>query len=114
MSLTDWLAERRPAPPPTLARRLEALGADDATGGATADAGEPAGEGPGSVRRRLERAGLAALDAARAAPGRERDSAWALLMADALLTYAAEAALAEDDPDAALEAMMARAAAPDR
>ncbi|MEQ8329059.1 MAG: hypothetical protein RH859_01225 [Longimicrobiales bacterium] len=110
MSLTDWLSERQPAPPPTLARRLAALGADGVSDGTASDTAE----GAGSVRSRLERAGLTALDAARAAPGRERESAWALLMADALLTYAAEAALDEDDPDAALEAMMARAAAPDR
>jgi hypothetical protein len=42
------------------------------------------------------------LDAARANRGRVRESAFQLLTADALVTYACEAALEADDPVASL------------
>jgi len=57
----------------------------------------------------LLREGLAELDRARRAPGRVRESAFHLLAADALLTYACEAALEADDPDACLSELVARA-----
>jgi len=50
----------------------------------------------------LMRSGLASLDHARAVPGRVRESAYHLLRADALLTYACQAALEERDPGATL------------
>ncbi len=62
----------------------------------------------GVARRRVERLVRAArdrLDAARARPGRVRESAFELLVADALITYACEAALETEDPSATLEAV---------
>lgn len=59
-------------------------------------------------RRKVDRLLDAArdrLDAARARPGRIRTSALELLVADALLTYACEAALETEDPATALEAI---------
>lgn len=69
------------------------------------------GDGTGAA---LLDAGLMELDASRSAPGRVRDSAFHLLAADALLTYACEAALGADDPRAALVEIMRQAAAPRR
>ena len=46
------------------------------------------------------------LDQARARPGRVRESAFRLLEADALLTYACEAALETEGPDAALRRIL--------
>ncbi len=51
------------------------------------------------------------LDQARARPGRVRESAFDLLTADALVTYAAEAALESDDPESALRGLLAIGAA---
>ena len=50
----------------------------------------------------LMRSGLASLDRARAVPGRVRESAYHLLRADALLTYASHAALEDPDPGGTL------------
>lgn len=50
----------------------------------------------------LMRSGLASLERARAMPGRVRESAYHLLTADALLTYACEAALEDADPEGTL------------
>jgi len=47
-----------------------------------------------------------ALRAAAARPGRVRESAFDLLAADALLTYACEAALESEDPEGALDALL--------
>lgn len=47
------------------------------------------------------------LDAALARPERLRDSAFDLLAADALLTYACEGALESQEPMAALERLLA-------
>lgn len=52
---------------------------------------------------RLTRAARDRLDRARARPGRVRASAFELLVADALVTYACEAALETEDPSTALE-----------
>jgi len=49
---------------------------------------------------------MSCLDAARARPGRVRESAFRLLEADALLTYACEAALESGDPEAALRRIL--------
>jgi hypothetical protein len=82
--LGAWLAERSPPPPPDLANALE-----PAPDGSTPEAS-------------LIEAGLARLNEAIERPGRVRESAFRLLEADALLTYACEAALEADDPQAAL------------
>jgi hypothetical protein len=54
------------------------------------------------------------LHASRAVPGRVRASAFHLLAADALLTYACEAAMEEADPRAELLETLQQAAAPRR
>jgi hypothetical protein len=55
----------------------------------------------------LANEGKKRLDAARARPGRVRASAFPLLEADALITYACEAALETDDPEGALRRILA-------
>jgi hypothetical protein len=80
-----WLAAREPVPPPGLVARLRA-----------------SDEPPGPLAQRLARAALARLDLALARPGRVRESAFRLLEADALLTYACEAALESADPESVL------------
>lgn len=92
MGIRAFLDSRTPSPPAPLARWL----------GASA---LPSGDVSGAL---LE-AGLTALDACRAAPGRVRSSAFHLLGADALLTYACEAALEAEDPRAALRSMVREA-----
>ena len=92
-----FLATRTPPAPAPLATWLE---------------GVPLG--PGTTTEALLHAGLSELDAARSAPGRVRTSAFHLLAADALLTYACEAALEADDPRAALVEILRRGAAPRR
>lgn len=54
----------------------------------------------------LARLGGQALDRALAAPGRVRASALHLLAADALITYACEAALEADDPEEELHRIL--------
>lgn len=83
---------RRPAPPMDLASWLQ----PDA--------------GAGSMSQRLSLLARTALDEARSRPGRIRESAFQLLAADALVTYACEAALEESDPPAALRAILLRTA----
>jgi hypothetical protein len=83
-----WLASRRPTPPPDLsnALRVERTAAP--------------------VSRALLEVGLDRLDSARAQLGRVRESAFRLLEADALLTYACEAALESEDPRAELRRIL--------
>lgn len=103
-SVSDWLEARTPAPPEPLARWMEDVpglgdGEETSTSGMT---------GP------LLTAGLEELDRARQAPGRVRQSAFHLLAADALLTYACEAALEEPDPEEALMDALRNAGARER
>jgi hypothetical protein len=92
-SLSDWLDRRRPRPPVELERAL--LDADDGAGDGGRDPTEALAE---RARGRLGRA--------LGRPGRVRESAFELLAADALLTYACEAALEAPDPDAALTGLL--------
>lgn len=85
----QWLEARRPPPPDDLAARLV-----DAIS-------------PGGLVSVLTDAGRARLNEARARPGRVRESAFRLLEADALLTYACEAALETRDPAGALRSILA-------
>ncbi len=78
--LDAWLAGRRPTPPMDLGPWL------------------PRDAGGTDRLRALRDAGLTALDRALALPGRQRDAAFHLLAADALITYACEAALEAEDP----------------
>jgi hypothetical protein len=93
-NLPAWLDGRTPPPPPPLARWLDGV----ACTGDTL---------PGA----LLAGGLSELGKARAAPGRERASAFHLLAADALVTYACEAALEGPDPGEALKGILSRVAA---
>jgi len=86
--LESWLTARRPEPPSDLAGALRPV----------PDSDQPADA--------LTEAGMARLDEARTQPGRVRESAFRLLEADALLTYACEAALETEDPDAALRRIL--------
>ena len=52
-----------------------------------------------------------ALEQARLSPGRVRNSAFQLLTADALITYACESALDAEDPDLALGIVIQKAVA---
>jgi len=84
--LEGWLAERRPQSSLPLTRW---------TSRAPSDTDTP-------PVRSLMSLGREALDTALARPGRVRESAFELLTADALTTYAAEAALEADDPEGEL------------
>lgn len=89
MSTAEWLSARDPAPPAPLRAALE-----EAVGTTSPDARELAE----LARRELAAAGRVS--------GRVRTSAFQLLTADALLTYACEAALEDDDPVAVLRALL--------
>jgi hypothetical protein len=80
------MAGRRPAPPADLAEAL-------------ALPGEASVEG-------LAAEGESRLCVARARLGRVRESAFRLLEADALITYACEAALEREDPEVALRRIL--------
>lgn len=79
----DWLARHVAAAPPSLAKRLMAAVEDSVEGGSGA----------------LAEAALERMRAAAALPDRDRETAYQLLAADALLTYACQAA-AEEGPGA--------------
>ena len=78
---TDWIAARTPPAPPELKVWLKIP--DD--GPESAGAGLP-------MSALLLRAGLVHLEEAEARPDRNREAAYQLLAADALITYACEAA----------------------
>jgi hypothetical protein len=124
--LRDWLEARRPEASADLRARIveQVLEADSAAGprdvghpgppSSPAAGREPDGPGQGlsdddrMARWRVHQLVETArdrLDVARARPGRVRASAFELLVADALVTYACEAALETEDPVAALEAI---------
>lgn len=98
--LREWLAARRPPIPPAfipmlLSRTEEKL---------------PPGR-EGELVEKLTSAALSALRHALAHPGKDRRAAFRLLTGDAFLTYACEAALAQDDPGAAIEGVLRKAGA---
>ncbi|MDX1493493.1 MAG: hypothetical protein R3253_05520 [Longimicrobiales bacterium] len=124
--LGTWLDARRPTPPADLRRRVEetvttalrssAEGAhhEDAPSGHRGDpsgsdggegsAGRPATDAWAEARvEQLMGGARKSLAAAVARPGRVRESAFELLVADALVTYACEAALETERPVEALE-----------
>lgn len=69
---------------------------------------EPGDGGLGSGE--LADGGLRALREALARPGRDREGAYALLAADALLTRAARELAGEEDPETVLEGLIRRVA----
>ena len=87
---SSWVSLRRPSPPGDLAARLEVTGGEE-----------------GSLVAVLTKSGRSRLEQACGCPGRVRESAFRLLEADALLTYACEAALEHEDPVAALRGIVA-------
>jgi len=95
MSATAWLAQRRSAPPASLAEAV---------------ARYAAGREAGDVPEQLAAAAMDALETALERP-EDRAGAWDLLAADALLTYAFEAAAEEG---AAAVERLAAALGPDR
>ena len=90
--IRTWIEARRPAAPMDLGPWLRADAESD------------------SMTERLTLLARMALDEVRARPGRIRKSAFQLLAADALVTYACEAALEEGDPPAALRTILLRTA----
>jgi hypothetical protein len=72
----------------------------------------PDAELAGHEYDQLAEVGVAALARARSRPGRVRERAFDLLAADALISYACEAALEDEDPTAALGAILERVAHP--
>ena len=91
--LRAWLDGRSPPPPEDL--RGQILDAVD----------EPS-DGDTVVEVLLD-AALSRLTAARSRPGRVRETAFDLLVADALLTYACEAALESDVAEETLSSILA-------
>lgn len=102
-ALAEWLSSREPPPPEKLEASLRALRWDrlPAAGSAVA----PNVDAPGPVEA-LAHAGRERLEHALTHVGRERESAFKLLEADALFTYACEAALEAEDPEAALHRIL--------
>ena len=65
--------------------------------------------GGASLSEALGRLSVRHLAEALKLPGRNREAAFYLLAADALLTYACEAAVEQEDPEAALSLVLERA-----
>jgi len=86
-----WLDARRPEAPAELRSALD-------TGVREYESG--------SVSKVFRGAALRSLDSALARPGRVRESAFELLAADALLTFACEAALESEDPCSGLTVLL--------
>lgn len=94
---TDWVAARRPAPPEELMELLT-----------------PCLEAREATEKDLGEAARHALERTLGAPVRERTTADHVLVADALLTYACEAAVGTPDCGAAFEELLRRAGARSR
>jgi len=96
MTVEAWLDEREPQPPEALSERMI-----------------PLLTGPGGdLSERFCAVACDAADRVYANPGRVRESALDLLVADALLTYACEAALEREDPEPALLDVLSRVVGP--
>lgn len=109
--LRVWLEGRRPRPPEDLSTRLlDRLEASSTAGAGRAVGGGLGADGPGTdegtVQGLLE-AARSALRSAVSRPGRVRETAFELLLADALVTYACEAALEAEAPEEALGSILA-------
>lgn len=91
-TVLDWLASRTPPPPAPLLSSLR---------------GEVEGAaGAAELVVVLAHCGRRALERALAGPARERGTALALLAADALITYACEAAVEAEDVEGALAGIL--------
>ena len=89
-----WLSARTPPVPDELRAWL------------TADDSSASHEERVSLTGHLVKAGLVHLEEAAARPGRDREAAYRLLAADALITYACEAASEAADVGVALEEIL--------
>ena len=96
-SALDWVATRTPPAPDELKVWLKIPGdSSDLEGGVA------------SVPESLLRAGLLQLEEAVGRPGRDREAAYRLLAADALVTYGCEAASESADVRGALREVLGR------
>lgn len=122
-SLRAWLDGREPRPPMDLrGRLLDAVDAYARDSSSTADP-RPSTADPGRVAEQVDgvdapvpdvgtmgallTAAGSALASAASRPGRVREAAFDLLVADALVTYACEAALESEAPERALASVLA-------
>ncbi len=96
-SALDWLAIRTPPAPDELKAWLSIPG-----GGTDPD------DGAASVTESLLQAGLLHLEEAVGRPGRDREAAYQLLAADALITYGCEAASEAADVRGVLSEVLGR------
>lgn len=92
-----WVAGRTPAPPGELRERLHR----------TLESSERSGP---ALHLTLAHAAEEELERARRRSPRDREAAYDLLAADALVTYACEAALELAEPEAALRELIRRCA----
>lgn len=102
-TLAEWLAAREAEPPAKLAAALRALSGEGSTVMASLRGRDAEDVSPVEA---LAMVGRERLEQALAHPGRDRRSAFRLLEADALFTYACEAALEAEDPEAALRRIL--------
>lgn len=109
--LRVWLEGRSPRPPEDLSTRLlDRLEASSTTDAGRAREGGLGAHGPGTGEGTVDgllEAARSALASAVSRPGRVRETAFELLVADALVTYACEAALETEGPEEALAAILA-------
>ena len=96
-SMGTWISSRRPPVPGAFQSRLE-VSADEVLAPGV----------DGRLPERLADAGARRLAQAMERPGKDRESAFLLLAADGLVTYACEAAADTVDPARALEDVLAR------
>ena len=96
-SASDWVATRTPPAPDELKAWFKIPG----------DNSDPDG-GVASVPESLLRAGLLHLEEAVGRPGRDREAAYQLLAADALVTYGCEAASEAADIRGVLREVLGR------
>ena len=97
-STVDWLATREPPAPDELKAWLKIRNV-----GSDSD-----GEPDASVPECLLRAGLLHLEEGLGGPGRDREAAYQLLAADALITYSCEAASEAADVRGVLREILGR------
>jgi hypothetical protein len=102
--LGPWLDDRSPPPPRALRSAIDRALEHTMSREAESEKRAPQGD----VLSLLAESADDCLAAAAATPGRVRRAAFELLAADALLTYACEAALETADPKAALASLCAR------
>lgn len=101
----NWLDRRRPEAPRDLRERIGRAVAASTPRPEATPSGAPEGTAEAHAEA-LRHAGASRLEAAVARPGRVRDSAFELLVADALITYACEAALEAEYPDEVLRRLV--------